>query len=102
MVLALGVDSGGTQTRCIVIDEHGQRVGFGISSASKPDAVDPATGRANLHRAVRDACQGCGGTGAIDSVFLGMGGVVSAADVEVAREMLVELTFRPSIPTGID
>jgi N-acetylglucosamine kinase-like BadF-type ATPase len=102
MTLALGVDGGGTQTRCVVIDQHATLIGVGVSGASKPDAVDPEIGRVNLQQSVVAACQSCDGPGAVDTAFLGMGGVVSEADVNVVRNMLSGLAFRPDVPIGID
>lgn len=102
MVLALGVDGGGTQTRCVVLDNQGSVVGVGISGPSKPDAVEPVLGSQNLQEAIRIACQSCGGPGAIDSVFIGMGGVISPADVQVVLGMLDGLDLRPSIPIGVE
>jgi N-acetylglucosamine kinase-like BadF-type ATPase len=102
MALGLGVDGGGTQTRCLVIDEHGNKIGFGVGGASKPDAVDPAVGRVQLQASIRAACEVCGGPGAIDAAFLGLGGVVSAADVQVVLAMLDGVGLRPGIPIGVD
>src|SRR5262245_23934159 len=101
MVLALGVDGGGTHTRCLVIDEQANIVGLGFSGASKPDAVEPETGRANLHEAIQTACRDTG-IDKIDSVFIGMGGVVSPADVQVVRDMLAGLPLKDTVPIGID
>jgi N-acetylglucosamine kinase-like BadF-type ATPase len=102
MVYALGVDGGGTQTRCVVIDEHGQVMGFGVSGPSKPDAVEVARGRLNLHQAIIAASQPCGGPGVIDTVFLGIGGIASEADVEVARGMIDGVGLPAAVPVGID
>jgi len=101
MVLAAGVDGGGTQTRCLVIDEYGV-VGLGVSGASKPDAADPETGRTHLHQAIRSASQHCGGPEALDTLFIGMGGVVSDMDRQVVSHMLDGLSLKPGIPIGID
>src|SRR5260221_8322336 len=102
MTIALGVDGGGTQTRCLVIDEQAKILGFGVGGASKPDAVEFELGRTNLQQAILKACEGFGGPAAVDTVFLGMGGVVSDADSQVIRQMLAGLPFRPGIPIGID
>ena len=102
MVLALGVDGGGTQTRCAVLDENGRIVGLGVSGPSKPDAVEPSIGSRNLQESIRLACESCGGTAAIDSVFLGLGGVNSEDDVRSVLGMLRGLDLRPSIPIGVD
>ena len=101
MVLALGIDGGGTHTRCLVVDESGQMIGYAVSDASKPDAVDLQIGRANLHQAIREACQSCG-TSAIDSIFVGMGGISAPSDVEVVRGMLSGLDLKPTASIGID
>ncbi len=102
MTVALGIDGGGTHTRCLVLDENGTVIGVGAGGASKPDAVDSETGRANLHTAVLEACQSVGGAAALDSIFAGMGGVVSAGDVQVVRSLLEGLGFRREIPISID
>ena len=102
MTLAIGVDGGGTQTRCVVLDERGQVMGYGVSGASKPDAVEPTVGRRHLQEAIRAACQNCGGPGAVDTVFLGMGGVISPEDVQVVLGMIDGLGLRPSVPVGVD
>ena len=101
MTLAIGVDGGGTQTRCVVLDDQAQVIGVGVSGASKPDAVEPSVGRVHLQEAIRTACQTCGIT-AIDTAFLGLGGVNSPVDVQVVLGMLEGLGLRPDIPVGID
>ena len=102
MALAIGVDGGGTQTRCVVLNEQAQVMGFGVSGASKPDAVEPTLGRAHLQECIRLACQSCGGPEAIDTVFLGMGGVTSQTDVQVVLGMIEGLGLRPNVPIGVD
>ncbi len=102
MTLAGGVDGGGTQTRCLVIDEHGNIIGIGVSGPSKPDAADPEAGRTHLHQAILSASQHCGGPQALDTLFVGMGGVVSEADRQVVYHMLDGLTLKPGILIGID
>jgi len=102
MALAIGVDGGGTQTRCVVLDDQGSVKGYGVSGASKPDAVEPTIGRKNLQEAIRLACESCGGTRAIDTVFLGMGGVSSPADVQVVLGMVSDLDWCPNVPISVD
>lgn len=102
MALALGVDGGGTQTRSVVLNDQGAVLGVGVSGPSKPDAVEPVLGSQNLQESIRIACQNCGGTEAIDSIFIGMGGVISPADVQVVLGMLLGLNLRPNIPIGVE
>ncbi|MBA3868542.1 MAG: hypothetical protein H0X30_05270 [Anaerolineae bacterium] len=101
MSLVLGIDGGGTNTRCLVVDTKMQVIGVGNSGASKPDAIDHATGIKHLHRAIYDACKECG-IDAIDTVFVGMGGVISDTDANIVRTMLDGLEFKTGIPIGID
>ena len=101
MTLALGVDGGGTQTRCVVLDDHGQMIGSGVSGASKPDAVEASVGTRHLHEAIRMACADCG-VESIDTAFLGIGGVNSDVDRQVILGMLDGLGLRPGIPLGVD
>lgn len=102
MTLAMGIDGGGTQTRCLVIDDKAAIMGLGVAGPSKPDAVEPEVGQANLHQAINAACQSCGGPQAIDTAFLGMGGVVSEADEQAVRRLLTGLALRPDISIDID
>src|SRR6266852_4464646 len=98
MTFAMGIDGGGTHTRSLVINELGAVIGMGNSGPSKPDAVDPETARVNLHQAIWAACEPCGGPARLDTIFVGMGGVVSEVDSEVVRRMLDGLALRPTIP----
>jgi N-acetylglucosamine kinase-like BadF-type ATPase len=102
MTFAMGIDGGGTHTRSLVINDLGAVIGMGNSGPSKPDAVDPETARANLHQAIWASCEPCGGPAMLDTIFVGMGGVVSEVDSEVVRRMLDGLALRPTIPIGID
>ena len=95
MALAIGVDGGGTQTRCVVLDDQGHVIGYGVSGASKPDAVEPTLGRAHLQEAIRAACEASGGPEAVDTVFIGMGGVISQTDVDVVLAL-------PAIGEAVD
>lgn len=102
MALALGVDGGGTSTRCVVLDDHGRMVGSGVSGASKPDAVEASVGARHLHEAIQRACADCGGASSIDAGFLGIGGVNSEVDRQVVLGMLDGLGLRLGIPLGVD
>lgn len=101
MALAIGVDGGGTNTRCVVLDDTGNVRGYGVSGPSKPDAVEPAVGRRHLQECIRAACATVA-IGAIDTVFLGIGGVISQSDVQAVLDMIEGLEFRPGVPIGVD
>ena len=102
MTFVIGVDGGGTQTRCLAINDKADIIGVGITGPSKPDAVEPEIGRIHLQEAIRQACQSCGGPAKIDSAFLGMGGVVSDADEQAVHQLLNGVGLRSGIPVGID
>ncbi len=76
-------------------------LGYAQGGASKPYAVIKEVGIKNLHGAIHDACQTVG-LHAIDTVFVGMGGVISDADAETVRRMLQGLEFKTEILIGID
>lgn len=102
MELALGVDGGGTRTRCIVVDERARVVGVGVSGPSKFDDVGMDTARANLHQAILQACQAAGGTAGMGAAFLGIGGVVSDRDRRTVRNLLAGVGLPAGVPVGID
>ncbi len=102
MTLALGIDGGGTRTRCLILNDAGEIVGFGVAGASKPDAVDVEIGTQNLRQAAQQAALACGGLAAIDTVFAGMGGIASNDDIAVIAGMIDQIGLRSGIPIGVD
>ncbi len=102
MTLALGIDGGGTRTRCLILDERGNVAGFGSAGASKPDAVSVDTGAENIRLAAEVAARSCGGLAAVDTVFAGMGGIASEDDIAVIAAMIDRIGLRKNIPIGID
>ncbi|MFF4417291.1 N-acetylglucosamine kinase [Streptosporangium sp. NPDC001559] len=55
MDLVLGIDAGGTSSRCAVRTLHGDPVGYGRSGGGNPTAHGAAVARSNLASAVRQA-----------------------------------------------
>ena len=72
-------------------------------SAMRPSPTPSISksGLRDLQQAIRTACQSCG-TRAIDSIFVGMGGISAPSDVEVVRGMLNGLDLNPAAVIGID
>src|SRR2546423_4016095 len=60
MPFFLGIDGGGTKTRCVLGDEDSQ-LGAGSSSSSKVQRVGKACARDALSAAVHEACVQAGG-----------------------------------------
>ncbi|WP_433348732.1 N-acetylglucosamine kinase [Microtetraspora malaysiensis] len=59
MDLVLGIDAGGTSSRCAVRTLNGDPVGYGRSGGGNPTAHGAATARSNLASAVRQALGAC-------------------------------------------
>ena len=74
-----------------------------MPSAMRPSPT-PSISRSELQiysKRFCTACQSCG-TRAIDSIFVGMGGMSAPSDVEVVRGMLNGLDLNPAAVIGID
>src|SRR5258708_8541221 len=99
MTLAGGVDGGGTQTRCLVIDEYGNIMGIGVSGASKPDAADPEAGRAPLHEALLATSPHCRGAPTVDTPFCCAAGVVAPAGPHPVHPKLPRRAPLPRLPS---
>lgn len=103
MVLALGIDGGGTSTRCAVLDERFRLRGMGTAGPSNYQDVGVEMTRANLRKAIREACAGLDdGPAAIDTAFFGLASVVCEADRQVIRDAVAGVGFKPNTPLGID
>lgn len=80
-----GLDAGGTSTRALVANAAGTSFGWGYAGGANPSHEGWQGAGANLHTAMRAACDEAGcRTEAIGSVFLGMASVISASDRESA------------------
>jgi len=84
MPFFLGIDGGGTKTRCVVGDEKLQ-LGVGSSSSSKVQRVGEACARDALAGAVNDACVQAGISPR--QISRTCAGITGAARPEIARVM---------------
>ena len=89
----LGVDGGGTKTRCAIADESGRVIGEGLSGGCKVAADMPiTTAKKNVTSAVAEAIEKSGiQLQNITSACFGIPGFDSTDDVEKAHQ-LVEAT----------
>lgn len=99
----LGVDGGGTHTRALLVDQDGRFLGYGTAGPSNYDDVGVERAQAALSAAVGAAHhmadqrpQPC------KAAFLGLAGVVSAADEAVIHQIASTLDLAPSDAIGID
>jgi N-acetylglucosamine kinase-like BadF-type ATPase len=103
MPLVLGVDGGGTRTRAALVSECGEVLGLGTAGPSNYDDVGIAVAQDHIGQAVRQAWQEAGlPPRPGDAVFLGMAGVVSAADRATIRQMAIELALAPVPQIHVD
>ena len=103
MKVVLGIDGGGTKTHAVILDERLNVLGEGFGPSCNFD--DLGVERATLHlgQAVERAREAAGlAHGPFDAAFLGMGGVVSAHDRELARGMAAALRLAPPERVGVD
>ncbi len=79
--IVLGVDGGGTNTRCVAIDLQGNVVGEGRAASSNRNSVGDDHARANLYQAIAEALQQAGcQPQAVIAICLGMAGVDRAPE----------------------
>jgi glucosamine kinase len=95
MAFFLGIDAGGTKTRCVVGDEHGV-VGRSQGSSCKIQRVGEAEARHALHAVVTEACQAAGvSAGKIGQVCIGISGASNPDVAELVRRILGEVVSAP-------
>ncbi len=92
----LGIDGGGTRTRAAIMDDRGDILGICVGNTSNYDDIGIDAARENIRQVV-DCARGKAGinTDHFDAVFLGIGGVSSAADRAIVRKMASDLQLAP-------
>ncbi len=91
MPFFLGIDGGGTKTRCILGDENSQ-LGSGSSSSSKVQRVGEACARDALSAAVHEACVQAGiSSGQIARTCAGITGSARAEIARVMQDLLTSI-----------
>lgn len=103
MTLVLGVDSGGTSTRAAIADANGVVLGTGAASAGNLDDVGAQATASAIAAAAADALRAAGAvTDDIGAAFLGVAGVVSAADRDAVLDAVAPLSLAPRERTQVD
>lgn len=83
-----GVDIGGTSTRAVVADVAGSHIGWGHANGANPTHAGWEAAGCNIGIAVKAACALAGISSAdIQSVFLGMAGVITPSDRRAAARL---------------
>ncbi|HHW84765.1 MAG TPA: hypothetical protein GX400_00980 [Chloroflexi bacterium] len=99
----LGIDGGGTKTQAAICDESGRVLGVGLGGASGIDSVGADAATVSIGAAVTAARVQAGLADApFAAVFLGMAGVVSAADRDIVRAVAQRLQLGDAIHVDHD
>lgn len=95
--IILGVDGGGTNTRCVAIDLQGSVVGEGRAASSNRNSVGDDHARANLYQAIAEALQQAGcQPQAVIAICLGMAGVDRAPERALVSSWVTQ--WLPGVP----
>ena len=98
--LFLGLDGGGTKTRCVALNADAKVVGQGHSASSNRNSVGDATAQANVAAAIADALADAHATKAhVAAVCLGMSGVGRPADRALVAGWMDAIL--PGVPAAI-
>lgn len=99
----LGIDGGGTKTQAAIVDQDGRLCGAGRGGPSNYDDVGVAAARENILGSVQ-AARSMAKLDArpFDAVFLGMAGVVSAADRAAIHQIARDLGLAADERIGVD
>lgn len=101
--LVLGIDGGGTKTEAVLADVTGRVLGVGLSGSGNFDDLGLEGAQKHIGEAVDRAFTDAGlvGRGA-DAAFMGLGGVISDKDREIATRIARNLRLAPEDRIGVD
>ena len=92
MKIHIGIDAGGTSTRCIAVAANGECVGYGVAASGNPISAGPALAAASVADAVADALRQAGASGdRVTIVVLAMAGASARGSLHVFAEALAPL-----------
>jgi len=91
-VITLGIDGGGTKTRCVAVDEEGEVLASATVGSTNIHAVDPLTVRERIAEAIVTVLsQASIDPDDVFAVGLGMSGVGRPADVQLVNRWMAEI-----------
>lgn len=91
-MITLGIDGGGTKTRCVAVNEEGDVVATTTVGSTNINAVEQGTVRGRLAEAVVTALSQAGAEPTdVVAIGVGMSGVGRPADVQLVRGWLAEM-----------
>lgn len=91
-MITLGIDGGGTKTRCVAVNEEGEVLATTTVGSTNINAIEHGTVRERLAEAVVTALsQASAEPGDVVAVGLGMSGVGRPADVQLVQRWMAEI-----------
>lgn len=91
-MITLGIDGGGTKTRCVAVNEEGDILASTTVGSTNINAIDPATVRDRLAEVIVTVLsQASVEPGEVVAVGLGMSGVGRPADAQLIRRWMAEI-----------
>ena len=94
----LGLDGGGSHTKCVILDENGVELGRGVGGASNHHSIGLDQARKGIEGAMEDALQAAGNP-TISAACWGMAGLDWPEDERLIEQLAKELL--PTIPVRV-
>ena len=95
MALFLGIDGGGTKTRCVVGDEH-RVLGTALTSSCKIQRVGEEEARRALHTVVKQACEAASvSADRVEHACVGIAGITDSSVTEWVQRALGQVISAP-------
>jgi N-acetylglucosamine kinase-like BadF-type ATPase len=95
MASFLGIDGGGSKTRCVVGDEH-RVLGTALTSSCKIQRVGEDEARRALHTVVKEACDAAGvSANRIERACIGIAGITDTSVAEWVQRALGQVISAP-------
>lgn len=93
-MLVVGVDGGGTYTRACLMNQNGIVLGIGQAGPSSIDTVSKDRTQRSIQTAIEEAfLQAKIDPQPINSIFVGLGGVLTSRTKELVRELLLDISY---------
>jgi N-acetylglucosamine kinase-like BadF-type ATPase len=97
MNYVLAVDGGGTKTHVVCATLSGEKVGEGVSGPTSLTATSVGAASFNLKEAVRQATEKCEPNAQYQALVMGLAGMDTPAEEQVARETFLQTLSHLSI-----
>ncbi|TWU28444.1 N-acetylglucosamine kinase [Bythopirellula polymerisocia] len=101
--IVIGIDGGGTRLRAALVSVEGELLGIGEAGSGNYHDVGADEVRRNLDTAIQSAWSNSQlALRQANSIFLGLGSIVTQEDQETIRKIVRELSIVPEDAIGVD